>query len=1218
MKRILRKILRWTLLTLLSLLLLLLFLLALIAALVGTEPGSRWVVNLAVKHLPMEVGTVRGDLLTGLDVSYIDYQLPGEDDAPGLGVRVEELSVRWRPVSLLYNTVSVQSLQAASVQVTLPPPGDEEPEPFEWPSLALPVMVELDRVKISDIRVLQQDTEFVLDSLSGSATLGLVYLRLRELLVVQGEDRLAVDGRVGLRYPYASELEVQWRYQLEGEENGDEPMTFAGMGEISGDLQQLIVHHQLAEPLALESELTLALHLDDAERSPELDSISRWRRQSPPAAWLPDDQPVPVTSGELQLSGWLDDYRVQLDGSVSANDWPELTLQLAGAGNLESFDLARLQASARDISLRAAGQVRWTPELSWQLEAEGEGLDPSLLLEDWPGNIAFSLAGSGSLTPEGEWQGELQRWELSGRLRDLPLESRGQAAYRDGRFETEGLAVTLGTNQLHLAGSVDQRLNLHWQVYAPLLNQIDPSLDGNLTAHGSLIGTLQQPRLEADVTGRRLRWQEEQVAFLKVAASTESTDTFTLALVARDMQVGGQELAHISLSGEGRIDDHRLRLALVSDDFGNLSGELAGGYLDEALWQGALNALNIRPQGLPAWQLLSSETFSVGPSGLELDNQCLTPRLWQGRQSDRVRVDAQGRETVEPPTQERAEGRDRWQGRQAEPGSLCVQGGWQPGQGGRFSGELDNIPLRLLREWLRPEVEIAGVLAGRFNLVLPDPDQSPGESLSADLQVATRDGEFRYRHGEDDVEIYVLREASLSATLAQQSLEARWVSDWQGYGDMDALLTLQLDSGQLGGEVRARFDDLAPLEALVPRLHNVRGDLTAQINLSGTLAQPQFPGRIHLSEGAANIPELGLELTDIDLVVDSLPGGRLEARGSLTSGPGSLTLSADAEGFIEGDWRVNGRLEGEDVQVIQTSELQALLSPSLSLTATPTRLQLEGSAHIPKALAEIKSLPATATRVSDDVIIVDDAQRNGNNGPVMTIHSNIRLRLGDDVRFNGFGVESRLSGELTLIKSPTRGLLTTGDVGVAEGVYKAYGQDLTIERGRLLFQGPYDNPGLDILAVRTTRTHRAGLEITGTLQRPRSRVFSVPAESESDALAILITGSPLSGAGATSADASMVINAVGTLGLERSQFITEEIAQTFGLDEFTIRTTDDLQESALWIGKYLTPRLFVRYAVGLFDQTSSIGMRYQINEGLHLEAESGIKQSVDMIYRIER
>jgi translocation and assembly module TamB len=88
--------------------------------------------------------------------------------------------------------------------------------------------------------------------------------------------------------------------------------------------------------------------------------------------------------------------------------------------------------------------------------------------------------------------------------------------------------------------------------------------------------------------------------------------------------------------------------------------------------------------------------------------------------------------------------------------------------------------------------------------------------------------------------------------------------------------------------------------------------------------------------------------------------------------------------------------------------------------------------------------------------------------------------------------------------------------------------------------------------------------------------------------------------------------------VESSQSITAEIAQFFRIDEFEIKSDKGIDQSQLWVGKYLTPKLLVRYVVGIFDQAFSLGMRYQLTEKLRLEAESGEQKSVDVIYKIER
>jgi translocation and assembly module TamB len=122
--------------------------------------------------------------------------------------------------------------------------------------------------------------------------------------------------------------------------------------------------------------------------------------------------------------------------------------------------------------------------------------------------------------------------------------------------------------------------------------------------------------------------------------------------------------------------------------------------------------------------------------------------------------------------------------------------------------------------------------------------------------------------------------------------------------------------------------------------------------------------------------------------------------------------------------------------------------------------------------------------------------------------------------------------------------------------------------------------------------------------------------SDSEAIAILITGKSLNSASRT--EASILVDAITTLGLKKGESVTNQISQTFGLDVLTIDTETELDQSSLLIGKYLTPRIYVYYAIGLFDQASKLALDYQLSRRVKLEAISGKNQSMDIIYRIER
>ncbi len=1216
MRRVL-KWLRWALYSVLSVIILVL---AIVTAIVATEPGSRFAVQQAASRLPVEVGEVRGNLITGLDVDHVEYQLEEQS------YRVEDLSFRWQPLALLYNTVSVQSLSASSVILKLPPPVDEpepaEPEPPQWPSLALPVRVELGGVDLRDIRIHQGETETRLHGISGTLSLGAFSLRVWDLAVVGPDYELGLNGRAGLRYPYGANLRLRWRYTLP--DMGGQPMTFRGDAEVNGDLTSVTASHRLRAPATIESELRFWPNLNDLDGSPKLVMDSSWPEQLLPPALFPEALPTVETGGRIQLEGWLDDYLVQLSGNVRAEGVPPLDLDLKGQGNLEQLDLESLEVNLPEGSLTSRGQVQWAPAVQWDLSLALDELNPASLplpaLAEWPGFVNGRLSTRGALEAAG-LRASVDGIALEGRVREMAIAAGGNLTYSQERIESRNLVFALGANQVILSGSMAEEFDINAYVSAPILDQLDPSLAGELTLDAQLQGSVARPRGRVHLEGSDLKWQDYSVGQIALDLERDESNDYRLDLTSGPWDLAGQTLDEALISASGSLEQHELSAQINTDAWGDLGWTLSGGYVD-AVWSGELSDLILQPNDPLLWKQQNSAPLTLSADEISLATLCLTPQsrwAYQGIQNLRDEDESQsGDEAAKEaePSQNRQDG--GWDPREAlaqvawmNEGLICLQGQWQAEAGSSAQASIKGLPLRLARRWVKQNVDLKGTLEGEASFT-----QTAQEGPRAHLRLDTRDGAVEYQFDEEDTERYAWDSTHLEANWQPDQISGEMNTNWGEFGQASATFGLVPQSGELEGRIQANFGRLDPLEALIPRLHEVGGKLNADLNLAGRLQQPELRGTIALREGTAKLPELGLHLEQLSLTAEATVD-RLDLSGEVTSGEGRLELTGEITDFWSANRQVRASLGGSDFQAINTRELMVLVSPDMTLDLNSERVLLEGEARIPKARAKLKELPESATQVSDDVVIKDPEGGREADAMGRSLRMDLTLVLGDDVRFEGFGLTSRLSGQLQVIQNPERGLLTVGEVGVAEGRYKAYGQDLDIERGRLIFQGPYDNPGLDIRAVRETDEYTAGLEIEGTLQRPRSRVFSEPSLSDSNAMAVLFTGKPL-GAGSSQADASMLVNAIGGLGLERSGFITAEIADTFSLDEFRIQTEDDVTESSLLIGKYITPKLLVRYVVGLFGQAPTIGLRYEITEELRLEAESGIKQSVDLIYKFER
>ena len=92
----------------------------------------------------------------------------------------------------------------------------------------------------------------------------------------------------------------------------------------------------------------------------------------------------------------------------------------------------------------------------------------------------------------------------------------------------------------------------------------------------------------------------------------------------------------------------------------------------------------------------------------------------------------------------------------------------------------------------------------------------------------------------------------------------------------------------------------------------------------------------------------------------------------------------------------------------------------------------------------------------------------------------------------------------------------------------------------------------------------------------------------------------------------------GSLGIKKGEGITKAVRSGLGLDSVVVSGGANFRESSLGLGKYLAPNLLMRYDIGLFDRQAVLGLEYTLTEHFRLEVETGISQSADLTYTIER
>jgi translocation and assembly module TamB len=340
--------------------------------------------------------------------------------------------------------------------------------------------------------------------------------------------------------------------------------------------------------------------------------------------------------------------------------------------------------------------------------------------------------------------------------------------------------------------------------------------------------------------------------------------------------------------------------------------------------------------------------------------------------------------------------------------------------------------------------------------------------------------------------------------------------------------------------------------------------------------------------------------------------------GLLSTTHGQLNLAGDADWHDINAWRARIAAKGNQLRVTIPPMVRIDVSPDLVFEATPQLFSLNGSVDIPWARITVQELPESAVGVSRDEVMLDNQLKPIQPATAaIPINSNLMVRIGNDVRLDAFGLKAMLRGNLRVVQD-RNGLGLNGQIDIPSGRFHAYGQDLIVRKGQLLFSGPPDQPLLNIEAVRNPDATQdgvtAGVRVTGMADAPRLEVFSDPTLSQQEALSYLLRGQ---GLGSTGADGNAMTSMLIGMGVAQSGQLVGKIGEAFGVSNLALDTEGVGDSSQVVVSGYVLPGLQVKYGVGIFDSLATLTLRYRLMPRLYLEAVSGIDQALDVLYQFE-
>ncbi len=898
-------------------------------------------------------------------------------------------------------------------------------------------------------------------------------------------------------------------------------------------------------------------------------------------AWKRSRQSIHSKHGTLHISGNIDDYRLALEADTAVGDKLG-ELSSTGQGNLNSLSLDQINLDILNGSITGGGSVVWKPWLSTELHLMAQGLNPGVWWQNWNGGLNGELMGSASMK-EGQLEISNFGFNADGVLREYPLKIDADGSWQTGKTEISNMKIQSAESIVQMRGKIDDNMDLQWQIVSDDLQTLYPHLNGSVMGSGSLTGSINQPKLNATLSAQDLRYQNYLLSKLNVDTFVDTSNERVSKISANAVsgRVGGVDIESASLNVDGTTTQHRI-VAGALTSLGSVDIDI-GGQLNNTKghWLFDIADMDFETKQFGTWRLVNTTRGQIDRQQVSLSPTCLSDGT----------------------------------------AKACLQG-MRSGQELSGSFNLEELSLETLSALLPSHLGLNGTITGNGHI-----EQRESAELRGELRLQTSAGQIllMQKDGDDQSSDSQLTFGAGSADIEMQDNELRMEITLpiqegdmvKGYARVAAGSEPWLQR-PIDAEVTTEVKDVAFIGELIPQVERFGGQLQGTMRIDGILQEPRYDGQISWSKGRVELPGPGVILGDIDARLSGNPfaGMNVTARGQSDGGVVKVDGNVD---FSKGALALDMEIQGDRVQVSNTPQAKVYVSPDLHVGVERNRLRVEGTVNVPRAQITLREIPKTAIKSSSDQVIVNETT-TAQTPTKRSIIARVRTVLGDDVNFNGFGLSGRLGGEVVSIEKPGEVTIAEGEINILDGRYEAYGQNLTIQTGRLLFSGAeITNPALDLRATRQpTEDVIVGVTARGTLQQPEFSLYSEPSMTERNQLSYLLLGRPADTA--SSSEKSALGQAALALGLKRAGGITDRISDQIGLDQLGVEAQpgSTSEQAAFVIGKYLTPKLYVSYGIGLFEPINTLRLRYSINRNWKLETESsGRASGGDIIYSIE-
>jgi translocation and assembly module TamB len=978
---------------------------------------------------------------------------------------------------------------------------------------------------------------------------------------VEGIGALSLKGKVDFVPPYVVDIILKSSikdFELLPQLNDTKQVV-----SLQGNLSDLVT--KISSEGEIELSAQMSVNVTDANLPYKLKAdVSQFT--------LPDNIAKVITPSTLllQSEGDINQHLIDLKSNISGFGYQDASLVLSATYGEQIFKINTLhfEELLANNMLDIKGELQLGSRLLWDVKVESSGISLPNINKELSGRVQGQISSKGFFL-DNEWAFTLVDSSVKGEINDVALTAVANIDINHkGKLAPSNININYGGIAVKLEGYSDENWHVDGSVNIVNTGLWLKDIESDLRSNISISGPTQQPEinLQGELTDLFMAGVSSDAVNFDLKYRPLDNHQHQVSFTSKELNLKGHRINSVNLVSRGDLSQQKVNIAWLGDSSIDLS--INSNYFAQSdQWKVETDKVT--------FSLYEHVFKSNQPLKLLYDNTnntlALNKHCWLGTTSQLCLIDDATVKLTE--------------------------------------GEL-TLAIKLGSDLLSPVIPknifLQSTLAGNVAIGWQQ-DKIP--SVNAKLLIS--DGQVEVKKEGSLHKLLAWQKGQLNLQLNNQSVTGNIALFSQANTEIVNLSSVILfaDNRTIDSQLIINDLNLSPLQVFLPELTSLEGLLNTSLTVFGDLDKPTINGGIKLTQGKAKILGNINTLENINMAFD-FKGQQAVISGGLNINNAAATVKGDAD--WQDELKGNFDFDGESLHFSIPPDLTLTVSPHLNAQIKASELKVSGRIEVLDGKLLINKLPQGSVSLSKDVIIVDDTGEQVANEKPFELYTNVRVVIADAFTVEGQGFVGRLGGELQVSQQANQPLQLFGSLKIPQGRYRAYGQDLSITKGIISFNGTANNPYVAIQATRSIEKENiiVGIDATGLANSLNIKLFSKPTMQQSETLSYLVRGRGLD---AETSDSNTAIGVALGSALTNFSGVLTQIEKLPLINRIEI-DGDDEQAS---IAGYLGDQVYIKYGVGIMEPINELTVRFYLLNRLWVETVSGLENSADIYYSFD-